>query len=180
MVLKQELNGKLMDKTRITMDSSIPLDRRTLKKLKKELSSPPKVTLYAYRFEYDYDTNDYAGKLILIKFPVVRRTTSGYWIKIRYRDCSIKKNPNREKFILRGSRNSFAYMSIEKAWENYIRRTIKYREIISKVHRNVTRRCGEIENITGIKFSSNNYISSMICNVPNNKDDFNYRIDVIK
>lgn len=69
-----------------------------------------------YRYEIQYTSEDGDTKVVLHDYRVIRETEHCYFINPVY-------YPHKEKRVLKTAMNTYAYDTIEKAKEHFIRRT---------------------------------------------------------
>ena len=70
-----------------------------------------------YRYEIDYKNLDGDTDVYLRELPIVRETDRCYFIDSSY------FYPRKEKRVLKGAMNTYAYETKEKAKDHFIRRT---------------------------------------------------------
>lgn len=82
------------------------------------------MVLYRYEIERDYEW-DNDSRLVLREYPVVKESEASYWIVIN------QWFPERKKIVRKNARKTFAYDTQKKALNNYIKRTRKYKAILT-------------------------------------------------
>ena len=74
------------------------------------------MNLYKYTFKIisDYDKNFASTKLVLLKYPIIKETPYGHWIKYW--------NKQNKKWVPKTGGNLFAYTTEAWALDNFIQR----------------------------------------------------------